>query len=61
LAVEVDGFAYHRGSVSFEDDHARDLDLRDAGFTVLRFTGRQLGSESDRVAATVAASLDRSS
>jgi very-short-patch-repair endonuclease len=31
LVVETDSFAYHRGSVSFEDDHARDLDLRSRG------------------------------
>jgi hypothetical protein len=28
LAVETDSFRYHRGSVAFEDDHQRDLDLR---------------------------------
>jgi very-short-patch-repair endonuclease len=57
LAVETDGFAYHRGSVAFEDDHARDLDLREAGFAVLRFTGEQLEAEPGRVAGAVAAAL----
>jgi very-short-patch-repair endonuclease len=57
LAVEVDSFAYHRGSVAFQDDHARDLDLRQAGFTVLRFSERQLEEEPERVAADVAAEL----
>ena len=42
VAVETDSFAYHRGSVAFEDDHARDLDLRREGLAVLRFTERQL-------------------
>ena len=42
LVVESDSYLYHRGSVSFEDDHARDLDFRAAGFTVLRFTDRQM-------------------
>jgi very-short-patch-repair endonuclease len=51
LIVEADFFLYHRGSVSFEDDHARDLDLRAAGFTVLRFTDTQLENEPERVAA----------
>ena len=41
LVVETDLWSYHRGSVAFEDDHARDLDLRAAGYTVLRFTDRQ--------------------
>jgi very-short-patch-repair endonuclease len=57
LVAETDSFLYHRGSVSFEDDHARDLDLRQLGFTVLRFTGRQVEHEPDRVAAVVAAAL----
>jgi very-short-patch-repair endonuclease len=57
LVVEVDSFAYHRGSVAFEDDYARDLDLRQRGFTVLRFADKQLEGESERVVADVAAAL----
>jgi very-short-patch-repair endonuclease len=55
--VEVDSFAYHRGSVAFQDDRARDLDLRQRGFTVLRFSERQLEDEPARVAADVARAL----
>jgi len=54
LVVETDSYLYHRGSVSFEDDHARDLDLRSRGYTVLRFTDKQIEEEPDRVAALVA-------
>jgi Protein of unknown function (DUF559)/Transcriptional regulator, AbiEi antitoxin len=57
LVVEADTWTYHRGSVSFEDDHARDLDLRTAGFTVLRFTDRQLEDEPERIAADVRKAL----
>jgi hypothetical protein len=57
LVVEVDTFLYHRGSVSFEADHARDLDLRSRDFTVLRYTDTQLEDEPDRVAAEVAHAL----
>ena len=57
LVVETDSFAYHRGSVAFEDDHARDLDLRNAGFAVHRFTERQLEEEPGRVVADVARAL----
>ncbi|HEX5527429.1 MAG TPA: DUF559 domain-containing protein [Solirubrobacterales bacterium] len=57
LAVETDSFAYHRGSIAFEDDHARDLDLRDEGFLVLRFTERQIEAEPGRVVADVARAL----
>jgi very-short-patch-repair endonuclease len=51
LVVETDSYEYHRGSVSFEDDHARDLDLRRLGFTVRRYTGAQV---RDHPAAVVA-------
>jgi hypothetical protein len=59
LVVEIDSFAYHRGSVAFQDDHARDLDLRAAGFTVLRYTERQLEKEPGRVVADVARALSQ--
>ena len=57
LVVEIDSFAYHRGSVSFHDDHARDLDLRQLGITVLRFSERQLEEEPRRVVGDVARAL----
>ncbi|MGN6664000.1 MAG: endonuclease domain-containing protein [Solirubrobacterales bacterium] len=57
IVVEIDSFAYHRGSVAFQDDHARDLDLRQRGYTVLRFSERQLEEEPQRVAADVARAL----
>jgi len=57
LIVETDSFLYHRGSISFEDDYARDLDLRSAGFTVLRFNDTQIEEEPERVAADVARAL----
>jgi very-short-patch-repair endonuclease len=59
LVVEVDSWTYHRGSVAFEDDHARDLYLRQQGYVVLRFTARQLEEEPERVVADVARALDR--
>jgi very-short-patch-repair endonuclease len=58
LIVETDSYLYHRGSISFEDDYARDLDLRSAGYTVLRFNDVQIEEEPERVAALVAAELD---
>jgi very-short-patch-repair endonuclease len=57
LVVEVDSFTYHRGSIAFEDDHARDLDLRQRGYTVLRFTDTQIEVEPARVVADVARAL----
>jgi very-short-patch-repair endonuclease len=57
VVVEADTFLYHRGSVSFEDDYARDLDLRQTGYTVLRFTDKQLEEEPHRIAAVVREAL----
>jgi very-short-patch-repair endonuclease len=57
VAIEIDSFTYHRGSVAFQEDRARDLDLRQRGFTVLRFSERQLEDEPARVAADVARAL----
>jgi very-short-patch-repair endonuclease len=57
LAVETDSWGYHRGSVAFEDDHARDLDLRRRGYEVRRFTERQIGEEPSVVAADLAEAL----
>jgi len=57
LVVETDFWTYHRGSVAFEDDHARELDLHAVGYTVRRFTDRQLDGEPERVIAVVAEAL----
>lgn len=57
VVVEVDTWTYHRGSVAFEDDHARDLDLRRSGFAVLRFTDKQLEDEPERIVADIREAL----
>lgn len=59
LVVETDAWTYHRGSVAFEDDHARELDLRRRGYTVLRFTATQLEDEPGRVVADIAGALSK--
>jgi len=59
LVVEIDSFAYHRGSIAFQDDRARDLDLLGAGFAVHRFSERQLEEEPGRVVADVARALGK--
>jgi hypothetical protein len=53
VAVETDDLPYHRGDVSFEDDHALELDLRLAGYDLRRLTGRQLRSNPAKVARTL--------
>jgi len=59
LVVETDSYQHHQGDVSFEDDHARDLALRRLGFTVLRYTGRQLEHEPAAIAAELRERLRR--
>jgi very-short-patch-repair endonuclease len=50
LAVETDGYGYHRGRQAFRDDRRRDLDLRGRGFEVVRLSEEQVAGEPDRVA-----------
>jgi very-short-patch-repair endonuclease len=57
LVVETDSFTYHRGSVAFDDHHARDLDLRSRGFTVLSFADTQIEEEPARVVADIVRAL----
>jgi hypothetical protein len=51
--VETDGYRYHRGRVAFENDRARDLELRRLGFDVIRLADTQLENEPGKVASAV--------
>jgi len=51
VAVELDSRAAHGTPAAMEEDRRRDLDLRAAGYTVLRYTWRQLTDEAERVVA----------
>ena len=57
LIVEADTWTYHRGSISFEEDHARDLYLRQRGYAIHRFTDKQLETEPERIAADIRGAL----
>lgn len=57
LIVETDSYATHGGAIAFEDDRARDLDLRRRGYRVHRYSERQLRKEPDAIAAEVARGL----
>jgi very-short-patch-repair endonuclease len=59
LVVEVDGWVSHRMRSAFEEDRARDVRLNVLGFTVLRFTWRQIEDDPRRVARTVREVLQR--
>jgi very-short-patch-repair endonuclease len=57
LVVEVDGWRSHRTRSAFEADRARDAQLKLLGYEVLRFTWRQLASDSEGAARTIRALL----
>jgi very-short-patch-repair endonuclease len=59
LIVELDSYPAHGHRAAFERDHRRDVVHRDAGYEVLRFTGRQLDREPLYVVAVIARALDR--
>jgi very-short-patch-repair endonuclease len=50
LVAETDGYRYHRGRVSFEDDRARDLQLQSHGFQVVRLTYSQVAKQPGETA-----------
>ena len=59
LVVELDGYEWHRGRESFEDDRRRDIKLSMAGYPVLRLTDRRMRAERADVAADVASMLEQ--
>ena len=50
LVIETDGWDTHRTRHAFEADRAKDAALTAAGYTVVRFTYRQLRDDPDTVA-----------
>jgi very-short-patch-repair endonuclease len=59
LIVEVDGWAAHGHRLAFERDRARDLAHTLAGWTVVRFTHRQVTTRPLEVASRLAVLLTR--
>jgi len=59
IAIECDGFATHGTRAAFEGDRQRQNLLVLDGWTVLRFTWRQIVSRPDEVVALVRAALAR--
>lgn len=57
LVVELDGYAFHKTQAAHERDRGRDTDLALAGYTVHRFTYRQVCDQPARVIALVRRSL----
>lgn len=59
IAVEVDGFAYHRSRTRFEGDRDRDAELFALGIRTMRVTWDQLVNRRDVVLARLAMALGR--
>jgi predicted transcriptional regulator of viral defense system len=59
LVVETDGWRDHGTRLAFERDRAKDAALVAAGYTVLRFTKRQIDDDPDTVAERVRAGCSR--
>ena len=59
LVVEVDGYGSHGTRSAFEDDRARDAQLKLLGYEVVRFTWRQISVEPATVVAVVSRLLVR--
>ncbi|MGE5282052.1 MAG: DUF559 domain-containing protein [Chloroflexota bacterium] len=57
LAVELDGWEYHRHRAAFERDRTRDSALMAAGYRVIRVTHRRLTREGDALAREIAVLL----
>jgi very-short-patch-repair endonuclease len=53
LVVEVDGWDTHRTRAAFENDRARDLELKLRGYQVVRFTWRRITQDPAGVAAAL--------
>jgi very-short-patch-repair endonuclease len=53
VVVEVDGWRGHRTPAQLYTDHQRDMELRAAGYIVLRYTKRQLIESPAAVAADI--------
>jgi very-short-patch-repair endonuclease len=59
VIVEVDSWRWHGSRRSFEADRKRDATLIAQGWTILRFTARQIENEPFAVIATIARALAR--
>lgn len=61
VAVETDSYAYHRGRISFQDDRARDLELRRHRLDVRRYSELQVNAAAAEVAADLREALGNAS
>jgi very-short-patch-repair endonuclease len=53
VVIELDGYGNHRTRAQLNRDHQRDLELRAAGYIVVRYTETQIMDHPDEVAQDV--------
>jgi very-short-patch-repair endonuclease len=53
LAVELDGWEFHRHRAAFERDRSRDSALQVAGYRIIRVTHRRVHGEADKLAGEI--------
>jgi very-short-patch-repair endonuclease len=58
LVLEADSRRHHTALLDYEHDQWRDLELKAAGYDVVRVTWRRLSQEGDRFAAKIGAILE---
>jgi very-short-patch-repair endonuclease len=59
LAIETDGYIYHRGRQAMRDDNDRDLELELLGFRVVRIDDSRIAEDPAGVAAAILGLLRR--
>lgn len=59
IVVEIDGYDFHRGRRMFEHDREKDSWLRSRGYTVVRFSWRQLHDRPIKTVVELARTLTR--
>lgn len=59
FVVETDSYLYHRGLAAFQDDRARDLELRRLGYDVLRLSEAQIDEAPEDVAEVLGGTLGK--
>jgi very-short-patch-repair endonuclease len=59
LAIETDGYIYHRGRQAMRDDNDRDLELELLGFRVVRIDDSRIADDPAGVAAAILGLLRR--